>query len=365
MENVEFICRAVATACVCGGLLTLSGCATSNPGELRVGEEMVVGRTTFLGDVDEEAYSTFPEYRIAPGDVLDVLYQVKSWHEEAEFRVAVDHVLSVKFVHHPTLNETQQVRPDGRISLPYLGSVRVVGQTVEELSAELKTQYAKHIKDPDLYIVMDEFRGAIKDFKRDLHTAPRGLSRLVTVRPDGNATFAMLGDLHVSGQIVSEINAELNKRYQALLPGLSVDLFLEKHEGSRLYVFGEVNQPGAYQILRPTSIFEALALAGSVNGAARIDSVLILRQQVDRVVATRVDLREAMTPVRSRRLASGPDGEMNYPVAKGSLFYLRPNDVVFVPRRPLSTVAQISRELSDILFFRGWGFNISTDTSDR
>ena len=350
---------------VAGGLLVAVGCAQTRVNELTVGEEMVVGRTTFAADVHEDAYAMFADYRVVPGDVLDVLYKVTTWVEETEFHVAIDHVMSVKFVNHPELNETQQVRPDGRISLPYLGSVRVVGKTVEELSEDLRAQYAEHIRDPDLYIVMEAFRGAINEFKRDLHTAPRGLSRLTTVRPDGYATFAMVGDVHVVGRVIPEINEELNRRYREILPGLSVDLFLEKHLGSRIYVFGEVHQPGAFQILRPTSILEALALAGSVNRSARIDSILVLRQQADRVVATRLDLRETMMPTRARRQTDDSDGMTRYPVAKGRIFYLRPDDVVFVPSRPLSTAAQISREVADVLFFRGWGFSIDLDRSRR
>lgn len=347
-----------------GGML-VAGCRSMSGGELKVGQEMVVGRTTFSTDVHEHAYSEFPEYQVVPGDVLDVLYQVTTWQPEEEFHLAIDHVVSVKFVHHMELNETQQIRPDGRISLPYLGSVYVVGKTVEELTKELVQKYARHINDPDLYIVVEEFRGAINEFKRDLHTAPRGLSRLTTVRPDGYATFALVGDLQVSGRSIPDINTELNARYRSIIPGLSVNLFLEKHLGSRIYVFGEVNQPGAYQILRPTSVFEALALAGSVSSGARLDSVLILRQKEEWVVATRIDLRDTMRPVYAHRKTEAGAGEQSYDVSTGRLFYLRPDDVVYVPGRRLSTTAQITSEIADVLFFRGWGFNLYPDGRRR
>jgi len=360
MGNVKCLQCAAHAVLVFSGVLLVAGCASTRIGELKVGEEMVVGRTTFSADMHDDEYSIFNDYRVAPGDVLDVLYQVRSWVQEVEFHLAIDNVISVKFVNHPELNETQMIRPDGRISLPYIGSAVVVGMTVDDLQSLLRERFSAHINDPELYVVVDEFRGAINEFKRDLHTAPRGLSRLVTVRPDGHATFAMVGDVQVTGRTVPEVGEELNARYHSIMPGLSVDLFLEKHEGSRVFVFGEVRQPGAYQILRPTSIFEAISLAGSISSGARIDSVLVLRQRESTVVATRINLREAMDPVR----ADG-QGKGALPVAKGGLFYLRPNDVVFVPRRRLSTVAEISREVSDILFFRGWGFNLYPDGRSR
>jgi len=378
MEKYKGLIRGFAVAALLSVVLGLASCST-----IEVGEEIEVGRATFSEDANGE-YKVFPEYRISPGDVLDVLYQVKSWEQQPQFNIAVDNVVSVRFVHYPELNETQSVRPDGNISLAYLGSVNVVGKTVEGLTEELKEEYAAHLKEPELYIVLEEFRGAIKELKADLKTAPRGLSRLVTVRPDGKATFAMLGDLLVAGKTVPEVAKVLDEKYRGVLPGLSADLFLEKHSGSRIYVFGQVNQPGAFEILRPTSIFEAIAMAGSVQSSARIDSAIVFRQKEDKLLATRVDLKKVMIPrvlkerpEDNQELAEVGDTEQaynelteegggqgrNYALADRSMFYLHPDDIVFIPRRRLNNAAEIAREAGDILFFRGWSIGFSGDYS--
>lgn len=381
MEKFKNLMRAFAMPALLGVVLGITGCATD--GKLKVGEEIEIGRTTFSEDKTAD-YTLFADYRISPGDVLDVLYQVRSWEEQPNFKIAVDHVVSVRFVNYPEFNETQAVRPDGNISLAYLGSVHVTGKTVEELTNELKQAYKKNLKDPDLYVVLEEFRGAIKELKTDLRTAPRGLSRLVTVRPDGIATFAMVGDLAVAGNTIPEMANRLNEKYKQILPGLSADLFLEKQSGSRIYVFGEVNQPGAYEIIRPTSIFEAIAMAGSVKSSARIDSAIVFRQKKDRLLATRVDLKKVMIPTKleeededdkavtapgepeqAYNALSGENSNRSreYRIAQNQLFYLHPNDTIYIPRRRLNTAAEITREVGDILFFRGWGLsgNVSYD----
>jgi len=379
MEKYKSWVRGFSIVALLGAALGVASCATN--GTLKTGEEIEIGRTTFSEDMTSE-YKVFPDYRISPGDVLDVLYQVKSWEEQPEFKIAVDHVVSVRFIHYPELNETQRVRPDGNVSLAYLGSVRVIGKTVEELTASLKEQYAEHLKDPELYIVLEEFRGAIKELKADLKTAPRGLSRLVTVRPDGYATFAMLGDIYVAGHTVPVIAEVLGERYQAILPGLSADLFLEKHSGSLIYVFGEVNAPGSYQILRPTSIFEAVAMAGSVQSSARVDSAIIFRQKKDKLLATRINLKSLMMPrkLKERQVETIADvseteeafsvlkGEgrverSEYQLADNGMFYLYPDDIVYIPRRRLNSAAEIMREVGDIFLFRGWGLSFD-DTFD-
>ncbi len=379
MEKYKELIRGFVIATLLGVALGIAGCATD--GKLKTGEEIEIGRTTFSEDITSE-YMLFPDYRISPGDVLDVLYQVKSWEEQPEFKVAVDHIVSVRFIHYPQLNETQRVRPDGNISLAFLGSVRVIGMTVEELTAKLKEQYRDHLRETDLYIVLEEFRGAIKELKSDLKTAPRGLSRLVTVRPDGYATFAMLGDIYVAGNTVPAIAEILDERYQKILPGLSADLFLEKHSGSRIYVFGEVNEPGSYQILRPTSIFEAVAMAGSIKSSARVDSTIIFRQKKDKLLATRIDLKKVMIPRKlkerpeeNKEVADvgeteqayntlrGEDGgeSSEYALADKSMFYLHPDDIVYIPRRRLNTAAELANEVSDIFFFRGWSVSFSDE----
>ncbi|MBI9020372.1 MAG: polysaccharide biosynthesis/export family protein [Verrucomicrobia bacterium] len=379
MEKFKSLMRIVSVAALLGVALGTTGCATD--GKLRVGEEVEIGRTTFSEDATDE-YMLFPDYRISPGDVLDVLYQVRSWEEQPNFKIAVDHVVSVRFIHYPEFSETQAVRPDGNISLAYLGSVRVTGKTVEALTEELKTAYRKYLKDPELYVVLEEFRGAIKELKTDLRTAPRGLSRLVTVRPDGYATFAMVGDLAVAGNTIPDMAKVLNERYQSILPGLSADLFLEKHSGSRIYVFGEVNQPGAFEILRPTSIFEAVAMAGSIKSSARIDSAIVFRQKKDKLLATRIDLKKIMIPSRGEEVerydedeAAMGDTELaynalsgeedttspEYRMAQKKMFYLHPNDIIYIPRRRLNSAAEIAREVADIFFFRGWSIGFSGD----
>ncbi len=327
-----------------GLMLSLCGCQSTGNGEGTAEDngEIVLGRTTFSFDQELAPFDYFVDYRITPGDVLDVLYHVKTWHGAKEFVIAIDHVISVKFVHLPNLNETERVRPDGNITLPLLGEFRVVGMTVAQLTEELKKHYSAHLQDPELYVMVPEFHSAIKELKADLHTAPRGLSRLTTVRPDGHATFAMLGDVFVVGKTIPQIGHELNRMYQEILPGLQVDLFLEESRGGRIYVMGEVTAPNAYQVIKPTTVIEALAMAGSTLPSAKLDSIVVVRKHEGKMVGKKLDLRKTLT------LTEGSE-----------FFYLQPDDIVYVPRRHLARWADVTRDLADIAFFRGWGASMS------
>jgi len=305
-------------------------------------QEVELVGTTF--SFDRETYPSadtlFPNYRMAPGDILDVLFQIQTWREKDEFLIAIDHTLNVKFVNAPELNETQRIQPDGKISLPYLGEIHVVNQTIAELTEDLTRRYSKILRDPSIYITVPEFRSRIKELKKDLHTAPRGLSRLVMVRPDGYTTFPLLGDIFVATRTFSEVKKQLNQRYEAFLPGLHVDLFLEKHAGSVIYIMGEVKLPGTHKILRPVSVMEALAIGGGFTSGARLDHVYVFRRNKNRLVAATVNVRNTLTPRKA-----------------GGFFYLKPDDIVYVPRTRRATLAEAHRDIADILFFRGWSIS--------
>jgi len=74
------------------------------------------------------------EYRIQPGDLLDV-----------------------KFFYSPELNEQVPVRPDGRISLQLAHEVLAGGRTPAELTAILKDTYSRELRKPEVTVIVRSF----------------------------------------------------------------------------------------------------------------------------------------------------------------------------------------------------------------
>jgi len=74
---------------------------------------------------------------------------------DAPFTVQSGDVVKLKFQYHPELNETQVVRPDGRISLQLVNEVEVTGKTPEQIRLELLDLYADKLKDPEITVVIE------------------------------------------------------------------------------------------------------------------------------------------------------------------------------------------------------------------
>jgi protein involved in polysaccharide export with SLBB domain len=73
------------------------------------------------------------------------------------YRIQAGDQLDVKLYYNSDLNETVTVRPDGAISLQLIGELRAAGATPGELSATLKTEYGKQLRDPEVTVIVRAF----------------------------------------------------------------------------------------------------------------------------------------------------------------------------------------------------------------
>ena len=75
------------------------------------------------------------------------------------YRVQINDVLDFLFFKNIELNQTQTVGPDGMVSLQLIGSVQVVGRTVDEITAEVTTLYARELVHPQVTVAIKEYSG--------------------------------------------------------------------------------------------------------------------------------------------------------------------------------------------------------------
>lgn len=75
----------------------------------------------------------------------------------APYRIGVGDELELKFFFVPDMNDVVQVRPDGKISVMFVEDIRAAGRTPEELARILKKKLAKHVKQSDLVVSVNNF----------------------------------------------------------------------------------------------------------------------------------------------------------------------------------------------------------------
>lgn len=323
---------------VCVIAFLLSGCG---PKYLPEDFEKPYQRTTY--SFDQGMYPSdqdlFLEYQINPGDVLDVMFQITAQKQET-FKIDLYHEIEVVFPDLPELSSTQKIMPTGDIILPYIGQVKVLDLTLEETTKLLEEKYKYILLDPQLSVKVTNMDVRIEQIRRDLMTAPRGLSKLVNVRPDGYATFPLIGDYFVAHKSISQVNKLIQEKYYNFLPGMQADLYLHEQAGSVIYMLGEVNKPGTYEIKKPINLIQAVTLAGSFTSNAKLETVILFRKHEQKLIARRINLENLLELKNSE-----------------AFFFLKPEDIVYVPKTQISSLAMLMRQIADIALFNGWSIS--------
>jgi polysaccharide biosynthesis/export protein len=65
--------------------------------------------------------------------------------------------IEIKFAYSQEFNETQKIRPDGKIEMQFVGEVAAAGKTPSELRDELKQLFGQHLKYPELAVFVRNF----------------------------------------------------------------------------------------------------------------------------------------------------------------------------------------------------------------
>jgi len=75
----------------------------------------------------------------------------------AEYHIQPRDQLDIKFFYSLELNESITVRPDGKIALQLIGEVNAAGLTAAKLEQDLQGRYSKHLKEPDITVILKSF----------------------------------------------------------------------------------------------------------------------------------------------------------------------------------------------------------------
>ncbi len=250
-------------------------------------------------------------YRLQPGDELQIqVFQIKQ------------------------LNASVRVQPDGKIQAQLLGELQAEGKTVGELRRELTEGYAKQFRNPKVSVSITKF-GNLGIYVTGQVSQPgtvqmvAGMTAVRSIVASGgllpNAReheVMILRDLdsaapNVVRVNVSEVMAGL-KTDAPLKPGDVV--YVPKSE-LKVYVAGEVLQPGLMTMDPPATALAAVMQSGGFTERASRKSAFLLR-----------DNKNGGAQVIPLALEKGLQGD--------TTLRLEPFDIVFVPKSGIAKVNQ-------------------------
>jgi polysaccharide biosynthesis/export protein len=288
-----------------------------------------------------------PEYRIREGDKLAIYYRrtrevlSRPYEIQVGDRLRVESLTSGRSTTTTSAGTESQasddniarelvVQPDGTITLPMLGQVRATRLTIPELRAELEEQYKKYFRVPTITVTPISVNTRLEDLLDTVDSRAGtlgGRQIQVTVTPAGDIQLPGVASVFVQCLTLNEARQEIDAQYEASIPGVHVTLVLVQRAQRFVYVLGEVNQPGRYELLSPTDALSALTLAGGTKIGANSRQVVVFRRGPDwRLMATMLDLRGALYARR--------------PVPADNI-WLNDSDIVLVPKTPIQQVDEV------------------------
>lgn len=140
------------------------------------------------------------------------------------------------------------------------------------------------------------------------------LFHAVIVRPDGGFSFPLAGDVQAAGKTVDMIRQELSRKLTRYIPDLVATVMVTAFDGNKIYVIGQVLNPGAFVMNPRIDVMQALSLAGGTTPFASLNDIKILRRR---------DGNQSVLEFRYNDVARGRNLEQNILLQNG--------DVVVVP----------------------------------
>ena len=210
------------------------------------------------------------DYKLGPGDVIEV--NIFEWE------------LSER-----TKTVPVRISQMGMISLPMIGDLQASGTTVWELKKEIeqRLQTGGYIRRPQVSVIIKEFHskkiavvGSVH--KPGVYVIERNVTTLLDI-------LSLAGGLtDQSGQMLYVIRREPSASAQESATAKPATITIDLHElmeqcnlslnmvlrngdivsvpqAERFFVYGYVKEPGAFNLTKPTTVLEAVAMAQGVD----------------------------------------------------------------------------------------------------
>ena len=107
------------------------------------------------------------------------------------------------------------------------------------------------------------------------------ISRSVPVRSDGKISLPLVGELEARGQTPKKLEVEIAKRLQQYISDPEVTVIVQEIKSQKFNVLGMVMRPGSYPLTKPTTVLDAIALAGGFRDFAKQKDIYVLRPVAD------------------------------------------------------------------------------------
>ena len=150
--------------------------------------------------------------------------------------------------------------------------------------------------------------------QQDLGNSSTNQSPFV-VRPDGNVSFPLVGEIHAEGMTVSQFTNVLQQGLARYIVDPDVSVNISKLGRVRVYVFGEVKKPGAVELEKGHTVIDAIGAAQGFTRDTAKKKIFLIHQ----------DQPKSLIPINLNNMLKTGDMSQNMVLREGDILYLTKN----------------------------------------
>lgn len=148
-------------------------------------------------------------------------------------------------------------------------------------SQELKTQESSGVRKALTLPPVAEYTIGTEDVLAINVWKEPELSRTVPVRPDGKVSVPLIGEITAKGLTPNELQGKITDALRSYLSNPEVSVIVQEVHSQKFNILGEVLKPGSYPLAKPTTVLDALAVAGGFRDFAKVTKIFVLRVRPD------------------------------------------------------------------------------------
>jgi polysaccharide export outer membrane protein len=141
------------------------------------------------------------------------------------------------------------------------------------------------------------------------------ISRVVPVRSDGRISLPLIGELQAGGSTPKQLQAEIAMKLKDYISEPEVTVIVQEIRSQKFNVLGLVMHPGSYALSKPTTVVDAIAMAGGFRDFAKQKDIYVLRRGPGG--------KQTRLPFNYKDVIKGRNSEQNVE--------LQSNDTIVVP----------------------------------
>jgi polysaccharide export outer membrane protein len=107
----------------------------------------------------------------------------------------------------------------------------------------------------------------------------KDMSADVIVRPDGRISLPLLNDVQAAGLTPDQLRERVTEQAKRFVEDPNATIVVRQINSRKVFITGQVEKPGPYSLMAPTTVLQLIAMAGGLKEYADGQKIKVFRTE--------------------------------------------------------------------------------------